>query len=850
MLSRIIDGGRRFLDQERLVRASGLFDAEWYAGRYPEAGGKDRALAHFLRTGARDGNDPGPGFSAARYLADYPDVRAARYSPLLHYLRFGRHEGRVARDIHGRPTGAADGRDTADAGHALAEGAFDAEFYLATNPDLPADTDAFAHFIGRGWRQRRDPASWFSVERYLDAHPDVAGSGVNPFVHYLRSGCREGRSVHPSGRPSHGPAPGRDGRPRIAVVAMVKNEADIIRSFTAHVLALFDEVVIVDHRSDDGTAEFLAGLASGNRRIELLHLDVPAYIQSVAMTHVVRDRPQIEAADWVFFLDADEFLPFPDRDAFHAALAPFAGCPTITMRWQNLIPAQYWDGEASVGEATEFLVPPALSPYRKVAFQPRRLPLSRLVVQQGNHALAEGANGLEIPAFEADFPLLHVPVRSADQLVLKLNQGVLAYQRIGKARDPGQGTHWFKMKEATAQGSVTPELLNAVAMNYSEEKERFDPVPAAALIKAGYRPRSIAVAQAPLPDADLPRRGLGEQLMRLYAADPGDGAPGPARLETRDGRLVGSDDEAEYAALPTGGPVGETEVPPLAALQQFLRPSYHEIADLVPSDWTGHIPAMFALATLLHPRRYVELGTLRGASFFAYAQTVRRAGFDSEAVAVSSWAVGPERAEEFRTAQDDFRFIARKYADFTGILRMGYAEAAHRFSEGSVDLLHLDGFSDYEWLSDTFRIWRPKLSDRGVVLVHDTNAHGPDFGVWRFWEELSAEVPALAFRHDQGLGVACVGHACPPALRALAGAAASDRDLATILQEHFGRLGQMSAELFSRRYDMAQSEKRAAAEGATAEELSWLRQEIASARAEADELRELLRGEIGHAAGA
>ena len=46
-------------------------------------------------------------------------------------------------------------------------------------------------------------------------------------------------------------------------VAMIKNEADIIALFASHLLALFDNIIIVDHQSEDGTAEFLQDLRAG-----------------------------------------------------------------------------------------------------------------------------------------------------------------------------------------------------------------------------------------------------------------------------------------------------------------------------------------------------------------------------------------------------------------------------------------------------------------------------------------------------------------------------------------------------------------------------------------------------------
>jgi hypothetical protein len=77
---------------------------------------------------------------------------------------------------------------------AVAAPHFDADFYLAGNPDVARlGLDPLEHFLARGWREGRDPAPDFSVRSYLDLNPDVAEQQVNPFVHWLTNGEAEGR---------------------------------------------------------------------------------------------------------------------------------------------------------------------------------------------------------------------------------------------------------------------------------------------------------------------------------------------------------------------------------------------------------------------------------------------------------------------------------------------------------------------------------------------------------------------------------------------------------------------------------------------------------------------------------
>jgi glycosyltransferase involved in cell wall biosynthesis len=78
----------------------------------------------------------------------------------------------------------------------------DAPFYRAGNPDVAAaGADPAEHYWTMGWREGRDPNSWFQTDYYLRANPDVRASGHNPLWHFLVQGRREGRLTRPAGAP-------------------------------------------------------------------------------------------------------------------------------------------------------------------------------------------------------------------------------------------------------------------------------------------------------------------------------------------------------------------------------------------------------------------------------------------------------------------------------------------------------------------------------------------------------------------------------------------------------------------------------------------------------------------------
>jgi hypothetical protein len=93
--------------------------------------------------------DPREVFDAAYYLAANPDVRAARIQPLKHYLAHGMQEGRKPHPL------------------------FQPAYYAAHGCN---------------------PHRLFDCAGYVAAHPEVAGSGLHPLVHFIKSGKAVSRS--------------------------------------------------------------------------------------------------------------------------------------------------------------------------------------------------------------------------------------------------------------------------------------------------------------------------------------------------------------------------------------------------------------------------------------------------------------------------------------------------------------------------------------------------------------------------------------------------------------------------------------------------------------------------------
>jgi len=181
------------------------------------------------------------------------------------------------------------------------------------------------------------------------------------------------------------------------------------------------------------------------------------------------------------------------------------------------------------------------------------------------------------------------------------------------------------------------------------------------------------------------------------------------------------------------------------------------------SSWTEHVPFAMGLAEMLRPRILVELGTQHGVSYCAFCQAVAELKLATRCYAVDTW-LGDVHANYYKeSVYLDLYKYHRRYETFSALLRMTFDQALQHLPAGSVDLLHIDGLHFYDAVKTDFETWFPKLSDRAVVLFHDTMETQRDFGVHQLWAELSPHFPSFNFEHGHGLGILAVGPQQPPA---------------------------------------------------------------------------------------
>jgi cephalosporin hydroxylase len=192
---------------------------------------------------------------------------------------------------------------------------------------------------------------------------------------------------------------------------------------------------------------------------------------------------------------------------------------------------------------------------------------------------------------------------------------------------------------------------------------------------------------------------------------------------------------------------------PLESRLLFTRPQRLHIK----SAWNEHTPFALMLVELQRPRVIVELGTHWGVSYCAWCQAVTTLGLATKCYAVDTWAGDPDAGYYGEEVFDDLNEHHKQYDSFSKLLRMKFDDALRQITDKSVDLLHIDGLHSYEAVQHDYEAWLPKMSERGVILFHDTAVTQPGFGVHKLWRELSANFPHFNFDHGHGLGILAVG---------------------------------------------------------------------------------------------
>jgi len=253
---------------------------------------------------------------------------------------------------------------------------------------------------------------------------------------------------------------------KIGSFSIVKNESDIIETFVRHNIRFLDHMHIVDNASTDKTASIIQRLKHEGLSISLEYNYETNHPQIDAVNQYLRELKGI-APDFVFLLDADEFINTTSREELHARLGdlPDGACGFVP--WVYYVPSPEDD-------QTEINPVKRIRHCRKVTDTFHKVLLPKTILDNRDFQVTQGYHkclATEPPPFGKALlegvSLAHFPVRSADQLAQKIIVGEWALSSRNN-RLPGEAFHWQRLHDRLMSGhELEPEELQDIAANYS-----------------------------------------------------------------------------------------------------------------------------------------------------------------------------------------------------------------------------------------------------------------------------------------------------------------------------------------------------------------------------------------------
>lgn len=186
--------------EQKGYKPNPYFDRDWYLKRTPAAGRfPGLAVVHYATKGWKKGKNPSIDFWLPLYLQFNPEVEEAGEEPLRHYLEEGRKKGAVAmprRFQRDALKSVARDMDTI-----AKSGLFQADWYRHFHTDLwNRKEDALLHFVTKGVKEGKNPNPFFHTNWYKDTYGDVVGK-ANPLAYYIREGMALGHWPAPDFSP-------------------------------------------------------------------------------------------------------------------------------------------------------------------------------------------------------------------------------------------------------------------------------------------------------------------------------------------------------------------------------------------------------------------------------------------------------------------------------------------------------------------------------------------------------------------------------------------------------------------------------------------------------------------------
>jgi hypothetical protein len=238
---------------------------------------------------------------------------------------------------------------------------------------------------------------------------------------------------------------------RLISVTRIFNEDDIAEAFVRHNAAHLSHMVFLDNGSTDRTLEILKSLQSEGFPLSVFQARAVTFDEVAVNTFLYHHTTRLHGADWVMFLDADEFIT-------GAMLAPTLAAITAPA---IAVPLLHYAQTGQEDPAEP--IPPLRMRWRRIAptnvhkiFLRGSLPA--VTIEAGNHGAL--ARGQKLPMDTAHpIALAHYPRRNGWQNLQKIAIGWLKTLAAGEAVTSQERSLHYRSPFETLRDKPA-ELLN------------------------------------------------------------------------------------------------------------------------------------------------------------------------------------------------------------------------------------------------------------------------------------------------------------------------------------------------------------------------------------------------------
>ena len=253
---------------------------------------------------------------------------------------------------------------------------------------------------------------------------------------------------------------------RWVIITGMYNVADLATEFCRYYLGLgVDKIFVADYGSDDETLDLLRSFVGAGQAqvVPLPTHHFASYNPSNAILKTIREE---DAADWVSFLDPDEFLTGPSDLKDRLTQEWSRGTEAIAVPRFNLT------GLGPVSSQTHYLTnltlkivrtdvrvsdasAPLSSPWIFSRLPPKVMIRARsaLTITAGDHNVVGAGRKLEQ---SSTFEILHLPMRSYAAFQEKIERGTEYFAKNSELA-PNTGWHWRRWIDLFQSGRLREE---------------------------------------------------------------------------------------------------------------------------------------------------------------------------------------------------------------------------------------------------------------------------------------------------------------------------------------------------------------------------------------------------------